>query len=156
MTSFRAPACRLYTVTTGGTDKPLMLLLHGFPELWTMWKHQMNEFRDKYNVAAFDMRGYGQSDRPTVGYTTASRVYTMHNVAATCLMAPSAKLPPRKEAQTWKDNAEYLVQARREYYIDKLVEDVVAMVHKLGYKTCVLAGHDWCATRRLAHVLPRP
>ncbi len=65
LTSF-ALVCSIYTVTTGGTDKPLMLLLHGFPELWTMWKHQMSAFRDTYNVAAIDMRGYGGSDRPTV------------------------------------------------------------------------------------------
>ena len=35
-------------------------------------------------------------------------------------------------------------QARRDYYIDVLVEDVVAVVHALGYNKCVLAGHDWC------------
>ena len=39
------------------------------------------------------------------------------------------------------------VQARRDYYIDVLVEDVVAVVHALGYKKCVLAGHDWYATQ---------
>ena len=53
-------------MTTGDLDKPLMLLLHGFPELWTMWKKQMSEFRKEYNVAAIDMRGYGRSGRPTV------------------------------------------------------------------------------------------
>lgn len=63
-----APICRLHTVTTGDTDKPLMLLLHGFLELWTMWEHQMSAFRDECNVAAIDVRGYGRSDRPTVSH----------------------------------------------------------------------------------------
>ena len=63
--------CRLHTITTGDVDKPLMLLLHGFPELWSMWEHQMSAFRDEYNVAAIDMRGYGQSDRPSVRYVIA-------------------------------------------------------------------------------------
>lgn len=38
-----------------------------------MWEHQMSAFRDKYNVAAIDMRGYGQSGRPTVGPSSASQ-----------------------------------------------------------------------------------
>ena len=49
-----------------------MLLLHGFPELWTMWEKQMSAFKNDYNVAAIDMRGYGRSDRPTVRCTTAN------------------------------------------------------------------------------------
>lgn len=53
-------------MTTGDTDKPLMLLLHGFPELSTMWEHQMIAFSGKHNVAAIDMRGYGRSGRPSV------------------------------------------------------------------------------------------
>ena len=31
----------------------------------------MSAFRDKYNVAAVDMRGYGRSDRPLVRYMIA-------------------------------------------------------------------------------------
>lgn len=58
--------CRVHTVTTGSSDKPLMLLLHGFPELWGMWEHQLRHFREDYNVAAIDMRGYGESSRPGV------------------------------------------------------------------------------------------
>ena len=37
------------------------------------------------------------------------------------------------------------LQAQQDYYIDVLVEDVIAVVHALGYQKCVLAGHDWCA-----------
>lgn len=63
--------CRIFTVTTGKStpDKKLMLLVHGFPELWAMWEHQMKYFRDKYTVAAIDMRGYGLSSRPSVRLT---------------------------------------------------------------------------------------
>ena len=56
-------------MTSGDNGKPLMLLLHGFPELWTMWEHQMSAFKADFNVAAIDMRGYGRSNRPTVSYT---------------------------------------------------------------------------------------
>ncbi len=36
--------CRLHVVTGGksnGHRKPLMLFVHGFPELWYSWRHQM-------------------------------------------------------------------------------------------------------------------
>ena len=43
--------CRLHTVSTGrGQGKPLMLCLHGFPELWFSWRKQMKEFRNDYEV----------------------------------------------------------------------------------------------------------
>ena len=45
-------------------DGPLMLFLHGFPEFWYSWRHQMAEFAADYHVVAPDMRGYNKSDKP--------------------------------------------------------------------------------------------
>ena len=45
-------------------DGPLMLMLHGFPEFWYSWRHQMEHFRDRYRVVAPDLRGYNLSDKP--------------------------------------------------------------------------------------------
>jgi pimeloyl-ACP methyl ester carboxylesterase len=44
---------------------PLVLLLHGFPELWYSWEKQMTALAEAgYHAVAPDMRGYGQTDRP--------------------------------------------------------------------------------------------
>ncbi|KAK9177142.1 hypothetical protein WN944_029161 [Citrus x changshan-huyou] len=44
---------------------PLVLLIHGFPELWSCWKYQINHLAEHgYHVVAPDMRGYGDSDSP--------------------------------------------------------------------------------------------
>jgi pimeloyl-ACP methyl ester carboxylesterase len=44
---------------------PLALLLHGFPELWYSWRHQLTALAEAgYHVVAPDQRGYGQSDCP--------------------------------------------------------------------------------------------
>jgi pimeloyl-ACP methyl ester carboxylesterase len=44
---------------------PLVLLLHGFPELWYSWRHQLAALADAgYHAVAPDQRGYGQTDRP--------------------------------------------------------------------------------------------
>ena len=46
-------------------DGPLILCIHGWPELWYSWRHQMQHFSERgYKVAAMDVRGYGGSSKP--------------------------------------------------------------------------------------------
>ncbi|BAZ12742.1 alpha/beta hydrolase fold protein [Calothrix sp. NIES-4071] len=54
---------RLHYVTQG--DGPLMVMLHGFPEFWYSWRHQIPEFAQYYKVVALDLRGYNDSDKPS-------------------------------------------------------------------------------------------
>lgn len=47
----------------GDTEGPLVLLLHGFPETWYSWRHQIDFLSSHgYHVVAPDLRGYGDSD----------------------------------------------------------------------------------------------
>ncbi|CAH1243638.1 EPHX4 [Branchiostoma lanceolatum] len=55
---------RFHYVAAGERDKPLMLCLHGFPECWYSWRHQLKEFRNSYRVVAPDLRGYGETESP--------------------------------------------------------------------------------------------
>lgn len=46
-------------------EGPLVLLLHGFPELWYSYRHQLPALAAAgYHAVAPDMRGYGQTDAP--------------------------------------------------------------------------------------------
>jgi pimeloyl-ACP methyl ester carboxylesterase len=46
-------------------EGPLVLLCHGFPELWYSWRHQLSALAVAgFHAVAPDMRGYGQTDRP--------------------------------------------------------------------------------------------
>ncbi|MBI5365965.1 MAG: alpha/beta hydrolase [Planctomycetes bacterium] len=47
---------------------PLLLFLHGFPEFWWSWRHQLAEFARDYTVVAPDLRGYNETDKPATGY----------------------------------------------------------------------------------------
>lgn len=87
---------QLHYVTQG--EGQLMLMLHGFPEFWYSWRHQIPEFASDYKVVALDLRGYNDSDKPK-------------DVSA--------------------------------YQITELVNDIQGVIQGLGYKSCVLVGHDW-------------
>src|SRR4051812_37797227 len=51
-------------VAEAGEGKPVVLI-HGFPELWYSWRHQLRALASAgYRVAAPDMRGYGDSSAP--------------------------------------------------------------------------------------------
>ncbi|WNG38526.1 alpha/beta hydrolase [Archangium violaceum] len=48
---------------THGTGKPLVLL-HGFPEYWGVWRGLMRELEREYQLIAPDLRGYNLTSRP--------------------------------------------------------------------------------------------
>jgi len=53
----------LRTIVEG--EGPLVILLHGFPRCWYLWRHQIDPLVEAgYRVAVPDQRGYGASDRP--------------------------------------------------------------------------------------------
>jgi pimeloyl-ACP methyl ester carboxylesterase len=62
-----ANGIRLHTVEMG--RGPLVLLLHGFPEFWWSWRHQLVGLAEAgFRAVAVDLRGYGDSDKPPRGY----------------------------------------------------------------------------------------
>ena len=60
-----ANGARFHLAECGPSDGPLVMLLHGFPEFWWSWRHQLVALGDAgYRVVAPDLRGYGASDKP--------------------------------------------------------------------------------------------
>ncbi len=54
---------RVHCVEAG--EGPLVLLIHGFPESWYSWRHQIPAIAAAgYRVVAIDVRGYGRSSKP--------------------------------------------------------------------------------------------
>lgn len=64
-----ANGIRLFAVEAGPPAGPLVLLLHGWPEFWWSWRHQLGPLADAgYHAVAVDLPGYGRSDKPDVVY----------------------------------------------------------------------------------------
>ncbi|KAI3665423.1 hypothetical protein L6452_44050 [Arctium lappa] len=55
----------MHVAEKGEQGGPLVLLLHGFPDTWFSWRHQIPHLASHgYHVLAPDLRGYGDSDSP--------------------------------------------------------------------------------------------
>ena len=55
-------AVRLHYVSKGAGK--LVMFVHGFPEFWSEWENQLDEFGRDYQAVAVDMRGYNLSSKP--------------------------------------------------------------------------------------------
>ncbi len=61
-----------YAVSDGGVKihyatlgkGPLVVMIHGFPDFWYSWRHQMAALAESFQVVAIDQRGYNLSDKP--------------------------------------------------------------------------------------------
>ncbi len=63
--SFSAPRHTTHYIECGPVDGPLMIFLHGWPELSLIWRAQMDAFAaDGWHCVAPDLRGYGGSSAP--------------------------------------------------------------------------------------------
>ena len=54
----------LHYVRGGENTARPIVLLHGFPENWLMWRHVLPALMERHHVVAVDLRGYGDSAKP--------------------------------------------------------------------------------------------
>ena len=83
-----ANGARFHVAECGPADGELVLLLHGFPEFWWSWRHQLVALGAAgYRAVAADLRGYGASDKPPRGYDA----YTLSSDVAGLVRALGAR-----------------------------------------------------------------
>jgi pimeloyl-ACP methyl ester carboxylesterase len=83
-----ANGVRFHLAECGPSDGPLVVLLHGFPEFWWSWRHQLVGLGQAgLRVVAPDLRGYGASDKPPRGYDA----YTLSSDVAGMVRALGAR-----------------------------------------------------------------
>ncbi len=108
-------------VAVAGTG-PLVLLVHGFPEFWWSWHHQLAALADAgYRAVACDLRGYGASDKPPRGYdvfTPASDLAGLIRALGSAKRSSSARTAEgfsagRRRCCTRRSSAVWWLSARR-------------------------------------------
>ena len=63
----------------GGKGDPV-ILLHGWPETWYGWRHVMPTLAKNYTIIAPDLRGLGDSSKPTTGYDGKTLAEDIHQL----------------------------------------------------------------------------
>ena len=59
---------------------PALVLLHGYPQTWYMWRKVMPALAERYTVIVPDLRGSGGSDAPATGYDKATLAEDIHQL----------------------------------------------------------------------------
>ncbi len=76
--SFSTPRQTTHCIECGPANGPLMIFLHGWPEISLVWRAQMDAFAaDGWHCVAPDLRGFGGSSAPA-----ANDAYTIEDVVA--------------------------------------------------------------------------
>lgn len=60
----RVNGVRLHYVRHGPAEAPPLLLLHGWPEFWYVWRKNIPVLAETFDVIAVDLRGFGDSETP--------------------------------------------------------------------------------------------
>ncbi len=81
-----ANGARLH-VARAGRGRPL-LLLHGWPEFWRTWEPVMIRLADRFELIAPDLRGFGDSDKPTGTFGPAQQAEDLAALIQTLGLAP--------------------------------------------------------------------
>jgi pimeloyl-ACP methyl ester carboxylesterase len=107
---------RLHYVEAG--EGPLVVLLHGFPEFWYSWRHQIPALvQAGYHVVAPDMRGYNLSDKP-VGWRQYSGDRLAQDIAG--LIRHFGEEPAYLAGHDWGAAVAYMTAMRHPQLLHKL------------------------------------
>jgi pimeloyl-ACP methyl ester carboxylesterase len=119
---------RLHYVEQG--SGPLVVLLHGFPEFWYSWRHQLPALASAgFRAVALDQRGYNTSEKPrgVSSYRTSSLV---QDVAA--LVQHTGEQRATIAGHDWGGAVAWMTAALRPEVVERLV--VINAPHPLAYR----------------------
>ncbi len=126
-----ANGTRFHVAESG--DGPLVLLLHGFPQFWWMWRHQLTTLPDAgLRAVAPDLRGYGGSDKPPRGYDA----YTLAADVAGLVRALGEQRAILV-GHDWGAAIAWVVAALHPEVVERLV--ITSTAHPLRHREAVVA-----------------
>lgn len=138
----RGPGCTI-SVTVAG-EGPLLILMHGWPELALSWRHLVAPLvAAGYQVAVPDMRGYGASDKPddppayqldviaqdmdSIARELSARDFVAigHDWGALCAWGSALRLGPKRVRAVLGMSVPYAPPLKRPYaeLLDKIYPD---------------------------------
>ena len=68
----RAGSVELHVAEAGDPEAPPVLLVHGWPQHWWIWRHLIGPLAETHRVICPDLRGHGWTDAPAGDYAKAT------------------------------------------------------------------------------------
>ncbi|KFE71060.1 alpha/beta fold hydrolase [Hyalangium minutum] len=116
--SLSLPSLRMKALEAGPAHGPLVLLLHGFPELSESWREVLPVLGAAgFHAVAPDLRGYGGTDRPKHGYDLDTLAADIYQLARH--LQPGR--PVHVVGHDWGGAIAYHLAARHPEVVDRLV-----------------------------------
>jgi pimeloyl-ACP methyl ester carboxylesterase len=113
-------------------EGPLVLLVHGWPQFWWTWRHQLTALADAgYRAVAVDLRGVGGSDRTPRGYDPSNMALDLTGVIRS-LGAPDATVV----GHDWGGFLAWTAAAMRPALVRRLV--IVSSAHPRRFRRSLL------------------
>ncbi len=75
-----------------GGNGPTLVLVHGYPQTWYVWRELLPELAKHYTVIAPDLRGAGASDAPADGYDKKTMAADIHGLLTQLGLADGIRL----------------------------------------------------------------
>ena len=132
-------------------EGPLVVMIHGFPDYWYSWRHQMEALKDRYRVAAVDQRGYNRSDKPK-GVENYAMPLLVQDVAA--VIAAEKEEAAIVVGHDWGGAVAWNVAMARPELVDLLV--ILNLPHPNGLARELMNSPEQQANSRYAQEFRKP
>ena len=132
-----ATLARMHLVEAGNPQAPLVVLLHGFPEFWYSWRHQLHALAADFHVVAPDLRGYGGTDKPDTGYDIGTLAADIDALLAALTRDDATPRPVTLVGHDWGGVVAWATASLHPERITRLV--AIDAPHLLAYLRCARA-----------------
>lgn len=111
---------KFHYVEAGDVGKPLLLLLHGFPDCWLSWREQIPALAEYYRYVIFNII-------INRFFNVINIIVIIHRVVAIDLKGFGDSDKPSK---------------KRYYKIEIIIDELKQFISTFDAKTCSIIGHD--------------
>lgn len=143
-----AGGLRFHCLEAGEPGRPLLLLLHGFPEYSGAWEEVMARLADRFHLVAPDQRGYGRSSKPEAVADYAAGKLAGDAAAILAAFAPKARAVVGHD---WGASVAYALAFARPDLMDRLV--ILNGAHPIPFQRALAAGGAQSRASQYFHYL---
>lgn len=132
-------------------DGPLVVFVHGFPDFWYSWAHQMERLSSDYRCVALDLRGYNRSGKPKAleSYDMNLLVEDVVSVIKACGQQRAVVV-----GHDWGGAIAWTLALQQGEFVDKLV--ICNLPHPRGLKRELLINDQHRANTQYARNFQDP